>query len=88
MDKVKVLRGAESAKMACWQDSKELSRIHGLHVSELGEAITAKLIRVEEGGEAAIHVESLVVEPLEDFLGDVGFNGIFGMVRGHHGIGG
>jgi hypothetical protein len=33
--------------------------VHGLHVAVLSEAV-----KVEEGGEAAIHVEDLVVESL------------------------
>lgn len=87
MDNGKVLLGTEFAKVTCWQDSKKLGRIHGLHVAVLSEAITAKLVRVEEGGEAAIHVESLVVEPLEDFPGNVGVKGILGMVSRDNGRG-
>lgn len=87
MDNGKVLLGTEFAKMTCWQDSKKLSWIHGLHVTVLSEAIAAKLVGVEERGEASVHVESLVVKPLEDFPGYVGFKGILGMVSRDNGCG-
>lgn len=56
---------AEAPEAAGWEYPQELHRIHGFHVAVLRETLAPVLVRVEEGGEAAVHVECLVVEPLE-----------------------
>ena len=66
--------------MAIGQNAEEFGGVHGLHVLELREAVLPELIGVEKGGEAAVHVEGLVVEPLEDFAVHVGFECIFCVV--------
>lgn len=69
------------------QDGEEFDGVHGLHVSVLSEAVSTVLVRVENGGEAPVHVECLVVEALEDLAVDVGLKGILSVAGSGYGVG-
>lgn len=78
---------AEVAEATSRQNAEELDGVHCLHVPVLSEAVSTVLIRVEYRGKAAIHVEGLVIEPLEDLPVDVGFQGVLCMVGSGYGVG-
>lgn len=80
MNNGQVLLGAELAEGTVRHDPEKLGGVHSPHVAVLGEAVAAILFWVEEGREAAVHVEGLVVKPLENFLANVRLKGVFCMV--------
>lgn len=75
-----ILLEGEVSKATSGQDADELGGVHGLHVAVLCEAVGAVLVRVENGGEASVHVEGLVVEALEDLAVHVGLESVLCMV--------
>lgn len=77
----------EVSKATSGQNAKEFSGVHCLHISVLSEAVCTVLIGVENREEAPIHVERLVVEPLEDFPIHVGFQGVLCVVGPDYGVG-
>lgn len=66
MNDRQVLGVAKLPELTRGQDPEQLGGVHGLEVPVPREAVAAVLVRVEQRGEAAVHVEGLVVEALEE----------------------
>lgn len=76
-----VLPVAELAEIAVGEYPQQLCRVHGLHIAELCETVTAEFVRVEEGREATFKVEGLILKALEEVASDIGLDGMLCVVR-------